>query len=472
MYIKNTCGVLLVVLLCCGAAAAQTQINPVSQIDWAAMTGSGAPSGSCPTTTTGSTTSSSATVTVASATGLLPNQTVTGTGIPSATTILAVNAATDTVTLSQNATATGTGVSLDFYSLGRPYTDTAAGAQYVCGAAGWVQVGPGADSSSSPIVLVTSSPYNAACDGSTDDTTAIQDCLNDSLVCAIPAAPADSVNQCNVPEGLTFNQPGQKLYVNNQILAYSGTGAEFTFSSYGDAIYDVQALLTAASGTPSVFDFPGEGTLGLLPNVVAGGQDSESNAVTFNSFEFTGSENQIVISNYIAEGIFDANYANAMVLSSVNNSQFANVGTAYINGADVTFTADLFNTPVTVGNQNPGGSVFGTGVYFEDDTIGALTLGSYAISVNGSIYTTSSVSGTASTGVLTLIGGGTYTFGAVQAKTLYSAAGTALQSCNSVTKGLTAVVSDATSPTFLGTYTSGGAVSSPVLCNGSNWVTY
>lgn len=55
---------------------------------------------------------------------------------------------------------------------------------------------------------------------------------------------------------------------------------------------------------------------------------------------------------------------------------------------------------------------------------------------------------------------------------LYSGAGTVLPTCNSGANGTKAVVSDATTPTYLGTYTSGGAVESPVLCNGADWVTY
>ncbi len=55
---------------------------------------------------------------------------------------------------------------------------------------------------------------------------------------------------------------------------------------------------------------------------------------------------------------------------------------------------------------------------------------------------------------------------------LYSAAGTAVPTCNGGSKGTALVVSDATAPTYLGTYTSGGAVVSPALCNGTNWVTY
>jgi hypothetical protein len=55
---------------------------------------------------------------------------------------------------------------------------------------------------------------------------------------------------------------------------------------------------------------------------------------------------------------------------------------------------------------------------------------------------------------------------------LYSAAGTPLPTCNTAARGSHYSVSDATSPTYLGTYASGGAVLTPVFCNGTNWVTY
>jgi len=56
------------------------------------------------------TTSGSATVTVGSLVGLLPGVTITGAGIPAGTTISAINS--NTITLSNNATATGTNVLL------------------------------------------------------------------------------------------------------------------------------------------------------------------------------------------------------------------------------------------------------------------------------------------------------------------------------------------------------------------------
>jgi hypothetical protein len=47
-----------------------------------------------------------------------------------------------------------------------------------------------------------------------------------------------------------------------------------------------------------------------------------------------------------------------------------------------------------------------------------------------------------------------------------------LPTCNSGAKGATANVTDATSPTYLGTLTGGGAVFTPVVCNGTAWVSY
>lgn len=56
--------------------------------------------------------------------------------------------------------------------------------------------------------------------------------------------------------------------------------------------------------------------------------------------------------------------------------------------------------------------------------------------------------------------------------TLYSVAGTPLPACAAANKGQLAVVSDATSPTYNGTYTGSGAVTVPVICNGSAWTTH
>lgn len=59
----------------------------------------------------------------------------------------------------------------------------------------------------------------------------------------------------------------------------------------------------------------------------------------------------------------------------------------------------------------------------------------------------------------------------VQTSLIYAAAGTALPTCNGAAEGARAAVSDATSPTYNATYTSGGAVHAAVYCNGTNWIT-
>lgn len=59
-----------------------------------------------------------------------------------------------------------------------------------------------------------------------------------------------------------------------------------------------------------------------------------------------------------------------------------------------------------------------------------------------------------------------------QLGTAYSAAGTPLPTCVAGLKGAIAYVSDATGPTYNGTYTSGGAVTVPVFCTGSTWLTH
>jgi hypothetical protein len=68
-----------------------------------------------------------------------------------------------------------------------------------------------------------------------------------------------------------------------------------------------------------------------------------------------------------------------------------------------------------------------------------------------------------------MVATGPYTVGAVL---LYNASTNPLPTCNSGSKGEQFTVSDATSPTYLGTYTSGGTVTAAVICSGSTWQTH
>lgn len=117
----------------------QTLVNPATQIRWPSVTGSGAPTSGCPVTTTATVTSGSSTVVVASTTGLFPGETVTGVGIPTNTTVSSVYGSA--VVLNANATVGGTGVALNFYPYGLPYTDVVNNRQYVCSSSGWITGG-------------------------------------------------------------------------------------------------------------------------------------------------------------------------------------------------------------------------------------------------------------------------------------------------------------------------------------------
>jgi hypothetical protein len=136
---RNTFTVASAAVLCfAGLLFGQTQINPVSQVNWPATTGSGAPTQYCPTNASGTLTNLSSTVTAITPTGVLLNQTVTGTGVPTSTTVTGINATAFTLTLSQAATSGGV-TAISFYSLGMPYTDTLNNVHYVCGSAGWIK---------------------------------------------------------------------------------------------------------------------------------------------------------------------------------------------------------------------------------------------------------------------------------------------------------------------------------------------
>ena len=130
--------ILAITATCCAILAhAQVQVDPLAQINWPAVTGLGAPISYCPTTVTGNTVNLSTSVHVNSSAGIVVNQRVTGSGIPTGSVVTAFNAATYTATISHAATITATGVSLSFYSLGMPYTDTTNQVAYTCGFAGW-----------------------------------------------------------------------------------------------------------------------------------------------------------------------------------------------------------------------------------------------------------------------------------------------------------------------------------------------
>lgn len=216
-------------------AAAQTQIEPVGQIAWPALSGAGAPSQYCPTTVTGTTISGSPSVAVSTTVGVLPSQAVTGTGVPSSTTVLRMNAAVNTVTLSHTATASGI-VSLTFFSYGMPYTDTVAHLVYYCvGSSGW-------------------------------------QLLNGSAVAGagfrLPAYPSSA--GLAAPSNVTTDVTGNNLTVPGTATAttFAGAGTSLTGTASGLTAYDITA--------------PSNSTLTSLPSLLLPYDQLSGSAPTWN----------------------------------------------------------------------------------------------------------------------------------------------------------------------------------------------
>ena len=159
----------------------------------------------------------------------------------------------------------------------------------------------------------------------------------------------------------------------------------------------------------------------------------------------------------------------AFTLQNDTNNNNSAVGYNALSGN----TTGSANTGVgnSVGNTNTSGTYMTFLGYAADTTIDGLT-NSTAVGSNAKVSASNQiVLGNASVTSVT-------TSGQIGAPSflpniLYSAAGTPLPTCNAAAKGTLAVVKDATVPTYLGAYVSGGAVVAPVVCNAASaWVTY
>ncbi|MGC2403676.1 MAG: hypothetical protein WA510_28045 [Acidobacteriaceae bacterium] len=146
-------------------------------------------------------------------------------------------------------------------------------------------------------------------------------------------------------------------------------------------------------------------------------------------------------------------------------STFSDIIEAHQNGGNQLFAISAlgayYGTGFSGTSANGFGWSSGTSVGSNRDT--TLCRGGAAgiVSVESAATCTNTVAG--ATGTLAY---------AVQAPgIIYSAAGTAVPTCGSSTKGYNYTVSDATSPTFMGTYTSGGGITAEVICS-YNGTTY
>lgn len=132
-----------------------------------------------------------------------------------------------------------------------------------------------------------------------------------------------------------------------------------------------------------------------------------------------------------------------------------------------------------VGTPSGGGSFPAGTAAAPSVVVGNATTGLYSLGTTGFGFSVNGVSkfdyGVSTAGTITIpepVRGNNMSMnGYFQTTTGFSAAGTPLPTCNTALTGGSAHVIDALSPTYLGTYASGGAVIAPVFCNGTNWIT-
>ena len=289
--------------------------------------------------------------------------------------------------------------------------------------------------------FVTDAPYNAACDGHTDDSAAIQAAMDANACIQFPISTALNLQECNVATGLVQNNLSLTMELNFSNLSYSGTGALLSGNSlvaFTTTVRDGALDLTSTTGTPAEIDGTKMAFL-TLENI----QDPGSGPTGY--YSVLNSPTSTIMNGATLDGVF--------VVSP--NSVLAATNSSFLN--DLTLSSGAF---LTMAGNNIGGNLIATG----------------SRSVNGNANLGGSIIGSPQSGVFSYLDLGvspkphTVIWGPVVPGIIYSAAGAALPTCDATNNvGANATVSDATYLT--GAYVSGGTYTAPVYCqkNGSSY---
>jgi len=298
------------------------------------------------------------------------------------------------------------------------------------------------------------------------------------------------------------------MYIHNQSL-YPSTAAIYMDSNpenvgnnnygwhYGVFINDTYTVQDAG------FFEATHSTQGFQANGTHAGADFNSNGTSSYGFYSNGSDTT-------AAGFFGGTAPIGMDLVGTNATETLNIGTS--SPLAINISGAHSNEDINDGGTGPAGlalnsthtladiyigsastngiDIFGShaGQDIQDASSSALVMGISGTHTVGSIYDTSTtptaitLSGTYGTaaintsGATTSIGletgAGQSVFAGGTVKTVVTTV-SALNSsypCGSTLKGARALVTDATSPTFLGTLTGGGSVVVPTVCNGTSWI--
>jgi hypothetical protein len=374
-----------------------------------------------------------------------------------------------------------------------------------------------------PTALITDAPYNAKCDGHTDDHIAIQSAINAVLTAGNgvgvvewpPSTSVTTVQQCNVgTAGLTVPANSNlTINFNNSFIAYTGSGHMIEaictgcYSPIGTylTLQNMEADLTG--GTSAATAVYVDGTNLTMTYWSTGGQAGYYAVKAVDQAQYTGyyggTDGRFLLQNTVGiysqseyyaastHGAVPTNISAVEIDSPATASTYVNLTCLYdasdgAGSGDVCFefadslgtngaqSVDLINATLHSSlsplqhnfkwDASGDEAVHGTMTSWDGDYSTIWTgafLGDLLVGINPQVRI---VNGIFTSGVTYPISPGTPV---------------ALPTCVSAiaAKSATAGVSDATAPAFMVAYTGGSNVQARILCRGINgaayaWVTY
>jgi hypothetical protein len=227
----------------------------------------------------------------------------------------------------------------------------------------------------------------------------------------------------------------------NGAIQYNNSGSFGGSAATADAAGNIAAVASLQTGVPAT-------TNGLQLNSVAAG--------TAPSITATGPDTNINIT-LTPKGTGGVTIPTGNFVVNAGGISATSVGQSNIYGISLTRGSGVAQLYSSTGTLTLGGNSTGAGgVQFE--TAGTTSPYSMVIDNTGKV------------------GIGTNTPGAqLDVKGTMKVASltvATLPTCNAGAQGLMSAVTDATTPTYLGTLTGGGTTYTPVTCNGTAWVAY
>lgn len=188
--------------------------------------------------------------------------------------------------------------------------------------------------------------------------------------------------------------------------------------------------------------------------------------IPINVFGIASSANAIQIGNVGA-----GTWGNGLIGSGITgtylgvNSSNATTAVSFIDSTNGTFSSSAIKLGKGASQAiNLGGGSFGVTPFLYGDSGNNLNL----VSGSGNFFVLKNTGGTTLV-TFDLAGGSITTTGGI--KYPYFTVAT-LPTCNSGSSGLVVAVSDATAPTYRGALVGGGAVKTPVFCDGTSWTSH